>query len=93
MPRSASVLRRTLRFAALPAALLSLTACGALETAPAAPANPTVLKGKGGARGKPVNVLKDGGFEPGANAWTADPASLLCAASEQAHPGFSQHCE
>lgn len=40
---------------------------------------PTKHESKG--RGKPVNVLKDGGFEPGTQAWAADPLSLLCASS------------
>lgn len=78
MARSASVIRRHLRLSALPLALVSLTACGTLD---AAPTGLDLAKQEGKGRGKPVNVLKDGGFEPGAVAWTADPASLLCTVS------------
>lgn len=40
---------------------------------------PAKQEGKG--RGKPVNVLRDGGFEPGTKAWSADPLSVLCTTS------------
>ena len=78
MARSASVIRRHLRLSVLPLALVSLTACGTMDAAPTA-LDLTKQEGKG--RGKPVNVLKDGGFEPGSAAWTADPANLLCDAA------------
>ena len=74
--RFAPVVNRTLRFGVLPAVLLSLTACGGLEAAPTAPdLAPTKVESKG--KGKPVNVLKEGSFEYGTTAWTADPASVL----------------
>ena len=74
--RSASVMNRTLRFGVLPAVLLSLTACGTMDAAPTAPdLTPAKVESKG--KGKPVNVLKEGSFEYGTTAWTADPASVL----------------
>lgn len=74
--RPASAIDRTLRFGVLPAVLLSLTACGNLGAAPTAPdVAPAKVESKG--KGKPVNVLKEGGFEYGTTAWTADPASVL----------------
>ena len=39
----------------------------------AAPTALELAKQEGKGRGKPVNVLKDGGFEPGTQAWAADP--------------------
>ena len=78
MARSASVIRRHLRLSVLPLALVSLTACGTIDAAPTAL---DLAKQEGKGRGKPVNVLKDGGFEPGSVAWTADPANLLCDAA------------
>lgn len=78
MARSASVIRRHLRLSVLPLALVSLTACGTMDAAPTAS---DLAPTKQGGRGKPVNVLKDGGFEPGSAAWTADPASVLCDAA------------
>ena len=82
MARSASVIRRHLRLSVLPLALVSLTACGTMDAAPTATdLAPTKQAGKGKGHGKPVNVLKDGGFEPGSVAWTADPANLLCDAA------------
>ena len=74
--RSASVMNRTLRFGVLPAVLLSLTACGTMDAAPTTPdLAPAKVESKG--KGKPVNVLKEGSFEYGTTAWTADPASVL----------------
>ncbi len=78
MARSASIIRRHLRLSVLPLALVSLTACGIMDAAPTAL---DLAKQEGKGRGKPVNVLKDGGFETGSVAWTADPANLLCDAA------------
>lgn len=78
MARSASVIRRHLRLSVLPLALVSLTACGTMDAAPTAT---ELALTKQGGKGKPVNVLKDGGFEPGSAAWTADPSSVLCDAA------------
>ena len=47
----------------------------------AAPTALELAKQEGKGRGKPVNVLKDGGFEPGTQAWAADPLSILCTTS------------
>ncbi len=77
-PRRASAFNRHLRLAVLPAALLSLTACGTMDAAPTAL---DLAKQEGKGRAKPVNILKDGGFEPGMKAWAADPLSLLCDAA------------
>ncbi len=79
-PRRASFFNRHLRLAVLPAALLSLTACGSMDAAPTGPGL-TSTKQEAKGHGKPVNILKDGGFEPGAKAWTADPLSVLCVTS------------
>ncbi len=78
MARSASVICRHLRLSVLPLALVSLTACGTMDAAPTAT---DLAPTKQGGKGKPVNVLKDGGFEPGSAAWTADPSSVLCDAA------------
>lgn len=81
-PRRESAFNRYLRLAVLPAALLSLTACGVMNTTPTGPElTPTKQEAKGKGHGKPVNVLKNGGFEPGVMAWTADPLSVLCTSS------------
>ena len=93
--RRASTFNRNLRRAVLPAALLSLTACSTMDAAPNGIEPEVQLtaqkQNKGQARGKPVNVVRDGGFEGAAapSAWSSSVLAGVRVEGAGAHKGVA----
>lgn len=78
MPRPTNAIARRLPRIVLPAALLSLTACGTMN---ATPQTTELAAQKQGASGKAVNLIKDGSFEAATPVWSASTPGVLCKVS------------